>query len=172
MKMLWMAVALFGGCVISGCGGGGISSSKPPSVSAWAGTYSGTLNFKGCPSSTSCGGDVITLTISDPADSSHPGEFLATITASGQDSTISKSFSGNGRVLYAGAAPTGPGTMSTNGAMYLSNGLSYNFFMSGSGSSTSSSPVLIDKIDAYTLVLTNGTTPTKGSAYFGTLTRK
>lgn len=172
MKKLVLLAVMVGMVVVSGCGGGSITS-KPTaaSVSEWAGTYVGTINFNGCPSAAPCGGDSITLTIADSADSSHPGEFLATITASGMDSTLSKTFSANGTVLYAGAAPVGPGNTTTTGAIYFSNGLGGDFFMTGSGASTTSSPVLIDTIALNALVM-NGATATKGSTFYGMLTRK
>ena len=154
---------------ITACGGGGGgSTSTPAPTSTWAGTYTGNLNFSGCPSSTSCGGDSIAITIAEAPNPSIPGEFLPALTITGVDNTTKESFTGTGTALYDGAAPTGPGSSDTNATITISLGDSLQLL--GSGSSTTSSPVLIQTclVHSYTVV--------KGAnvqgPYLGTLTRQ
>src|SRR5579884_239622 len=88
----------------------GSGSTSPSAVSVWSGTYTGQLNFNGCVAGTlSCGGDSITLSISQYPSSVIPGEFDPKITITGTDDTEHTSFTGSGTSVYTGAAPSGPG---------------------------------------------------------------
>lgn len=162
--------ALFLLVFLTSCGGGGATStltSTPTSV--WAGTYTGQLNFSGCPNETACGGDSITIAISEAPDPAIPSEFLPTLTITGIDNTSKQSFTGTGTALYYGAAPTEPGSMETWASITIS--LGYSLDILGSGSSTpSSSPVLIRTGVVSLCKVVNGSC-TAGS-YLGTLTRQ
>ncbi len=154
-------------CAVTGCGGS-TSPFTAAATSTWAGTYTGNLEFSGCPGTTACGGDSVTITISESPNPAIPGEFSPTLTITGTDSTKNETITGTGTALYYGAAPTGPGSSDTNANATISPGGS--IFLSGSGQSTTG-PVLID-----TIVVNNASTVTgvgivKGSLYFGTLTR-
>jgi hypothetical protein len=166
MRMIGFAALLFVAC--SGCGGsnsGGTMSPAPAPVSTWAGTYTGSLNFSGCPSTTPCGGDTITLTISEAASGN---EFSPTLTISGTDATTKQNFTGSGTALYTGAAPIG-GSETTTATATISPGDS--LFIAGSGSAPTGSPVLIQSCVINNTTVTNGTT-VKGPKYLGTLTRQ
>lgn len=135
-------------------------------VSTWAGTYTGSLNLKGCPTPVPCGGDSFTLTIAEAADPANPGEFLPALTISGTDLTAA--FTGSGTALYTGAAAIG-GSSETTATVSLSSGQS--LFLFGSGSAPTGDPVIIQTI-AVSNTLAIGSTLVKGPQYFGVLTRQ
>jgi hypothetical protein len=160
-------VLLFALALICGCGGGtGSSMSGVPSapVSTWAGNYSGNLKFTGCPGTTPCGGDAATITISEAASGTG---FSPALIFSGTDSTSKQTITGTGTALYAGAAPVGPGSESTNANANITPGGS--IYLLGSGQSTSG-PVLVQTI-AINNTSTVAGAAVKGPLYFGTLTR-
>lgn len=146
-----------------GCGGGSTASSTP--TSAWAGTYTGDLNFSGCPSDNPCGGDSISATVAQAY--SNP-EFSPTLTITGTDSTTGQAFTGTGTALDISPAPNGPGTMGTNATITTSLGDSLSLI--GSGSSQSSSPVLIQTCAVHSYTVVNGVNVQ--GPYLGTLTRQ
>ncbi len=76
--------------------------STPAPTSTWAGTYTGNLNFSGCPSSTSCGGDSIAITIAEALNSSISGEFLPALTITGVDNTTRNRSPAQGRLCTTG----------------------------------------------------------------------
>jgi hypothetical protein len=165
MKRLALAAVLL---MIGGCGGNApISESSAASVSTWAGTYSGNLDFSGCPNSNPCGGDVVTLTISEGPNASIPGEFYPTITVSGTDSTTKETITGTGTALYYGSAPVGAGSEDTNANAIITPGGS--IFLLGSGQSATG-PVLIQTIAVHNTSTVAGVVQ-GGPLYFGTLTR-
>lgn len=156
---------------VTGCGGrssGALSIPPPAPVSTWAGTYAGALDFKGCPTASPCGGDTVSLTISEAVNASIPGEFSPTITVSGTDTTTHQAITGTGSVLSYGAAPVGAGSESTTGNATLTPG--GIIFMSGSGSSQTG-PVLIQTISVKSGSVVNGSI-VSGAQYFGVLTRQ
>jgi hypothetical protein len=151
-----------------GCGGSSSSGTmKPPPtpVSTWAGTYTGQLNFSGCPGTTPCGGDTITLNISEAAIGTG---FSPTLTITGTDATTKQNFTGTGTALYTGAAPIG-GSSSTTATATITLGDS--LFILGSGSAPTGSPVLIQTCVINNTSTSNGNT-VKGPKYLGTLTRQ
>ena len=152
-------------CLVSGCGGGGSSVTSAP-VSTWTGTYGGNLDFSGCPGNAPCGGDAVSITISEAASGD---EFSPTLTISGTDSTTKEAITGTGTALYDGAAPVGPGSEDTNATATISPGGS--IFLGGSGSSSNSAPVLIQTITVNNTNTVAGTL-VKGPLYYGTLTRQ
>lgn len=166
MRYLPALVLLF---LFSGCGGGtgsSISGTPPAPVSTWAGTYAGTLNFSGCPSTGPCSGDAVSMAITEAANTTIPGEFSPTLTFTGTDTTANKTISGTGTALYYGAAPVGPGSESTNANANITPGGS--IFLAGNGQS-STGPVLIQTIAVRNTTTVNGTVVV--GPLYGTLTR-
>jgi len=149
-----------------GCGGGSKSSSTP--TSTWAGTYTGDLNFSGCPSETACGGDSITVTVTEAPDPANPGQFLPGLTITGVDNTTGQPFTGSGTALYDGGAPAGPGSFETTATIATSLGDS--LFVAGTGSSPNSSPVLIQTGAVHSYTVVNGVNVQ--GPYLGTLSRQ
>lgn len=171
MKYLCVALLLCCSTAFSGCGGASIAphTSSITPTSTWAGTYTGSLDFSGCQTSVPCGGDSISLTIAEAANTAVPGEFSSTITVTGADSTSGKTFTGSGTVLYDGAAPVGPGSEDTNATISISLGDS--MFLAGSGSVNTKSPVLIQTIAVNNSNNVNGAS-VKGPLFMGNLTRQ
>jgi hypothetical protein len=140
-------------------------------VSAWAGTYTGDLNFAGCPSQNPCGGDSLTLTVAQAYDNP---EFSPTLTITGTDSTTGQAFTGTGDTLYISLAPSGPGTAGGD-ATFTTNLSNNSFSVVASGSSQDSSPVVMQTLLVYNCTgPVNSQTATCGGngAYLGTLTRQ
>lgn len=163
-KVLLLAMLL----VIAGCGGqgnGALGGATP--VSPWSGTYSGSLNFKGCSGTTPCGGDGVTLTVSQAANPTVAGEFETSLTISGADSTTKDALAGSGITTSPVAADTGPAQDSATATASITPGGS--LFFLGSGTSTTSAPAVFQTIQVSEWVTTNGV-GAKG-AYLGTLTR-
>lgn len=171
---------------VVGCGGTSMTAKTPPTqttnppsppppppppepTSTWAGTYTGNLNFKGCPSTIPCGGDAITIKIAEAENPSIPEEFVPDLTITGTDTTTGDTFTGTGTALYDGAAPVGPGTEDTTATATITLGDS--LFLLGTGSSITSAPVDIQTIAVNNSIAVGGST-VKGPLYFGTLTRQ
>jgi hypothetical protein len=151
-----------------GCGGGSTSSTP---TSQWAGTYTGDLNFSGCPSQNPCGGDSITVTVTQAYVNP---EFSPTLTLTGTDSTTA--FTGTGDTADVSPAASGPGGPGGATATFTTS-LSENSFSVGarSGSSQNSSPLLMQTFLVYNCAgPVNAETGTCGGngAYLGTLTRQ
>lgn len=148
---------------LTGCGAAA-PNQAPVSVSTWAGNYTGTLNFSGCESSaTSCGGDAVSITISEAASGD---EFSPTLTITGTDSTTEEAITGTGTALYDGAAPVGPGNEDTNANATITPGGA--IFLAGTGQSATG---LIQTIAVNNAVTVTGEGVVKGPIYFGALTR-
>lgn len=154
-------------CFVVGCGGATVGSSNQQTVSAWTGTYTGQLDFKGCPSTSPCGGDTITLTLTQPSVGLN--EFSSSLTVSGTDNTTNAQFSGTGDALETNPAPAGPGSQQTNASLQISLGDNLSF--GGSGSSSTSAPVVMQTVAVYNAVQSNGTW-IRGALYLGTLSRQ
>jgi len=153
-----------------GCGTKPVTSSTMPTVSVWAGTYAGQLNFSGClAGTTSCGGDSITLSISEASNATIPGEFDPRITISGTDESTNAAFTGSGNALYFGAAPIGPGNGTTTATATLSNG--YSLSLLSYESSATTAPEVTTKITVYKAISVNGSLVSSGVA-LGVLNRR
>jgi hypothetical protein len=161
----WFAVVLLFCLPVLGCGSGPVQPSQ--GVSEWSGTYSGALNFKGC-STSPCTGDSFILTLTQSASFSTPGEFSPTVNVAGTDETTGKHVTGSGTALYTGAAPIGPGNGQATLTITTNLG---SLFLSGSGSSTTKSPIVFTSIAVNNAVTINGAT-VKGPLYLGMLTRQ
>jgi hypothetical protein len=161
-----VAISLF----LIACGGNSGGGSTTTPTSTWAGTYSGNLNFGGCPGETPCGGDSITITITEAPNPSIPGEFLPALTITGVDNTSNHSFTGTGTALYDGAAPEGPGDETTWAYITISLG-GQNLALLGSGASTTTSPIDIQTCLVHSYTVVSGVGNVAG-AYLGTLTRQ
>jgi hypothetical protein len=163
MRDVFLA-ALVSCAICGGCGGSTAIQTAAP-ISTWAGTYTGNLDFNGCPSSTSCGGDAVTITISEAPDGTG---FSPTLTVTGMDNTKNEAITGTGTALYDGAAPAGGGSEDTNANATITPGGS--IVLLGSGQSASG-PVLIQTIAVHNTSTVNGAI-VSGPLYFGTLTRQ
>lgn len=159
MRNLW-GVALL--CALVGCGGGSRTAFAP--VSTWAGTYTGNLKFSGCPGTIPCGGDALSITISEAASGDG---FSPALTITGNDSTSKEAISGSGTAIYTGTAPIGPGSSETTANATITPGGA--IFLFGNGQSNTG-PVLIQTIAVNNANTVNGSV-VKGPLYFGTLTR-
>lgn len=176
MKAILSSVLLL--ILLSGCGAnpsaktttGGGTTNPPPTTttptSMWAGTFNGYINVKGCPSVGSCGGDLVFVTISQAVNPQAPAEFLPAITVSGTDNGVS--FTGTGTAPFQGAALAGPGTEAQSLYFTTSNGL--KLWFSGTGSSTTTDPELINSIAVHNLLVV-GTASQSGASDYGTINR-
>lgn len=176
MKAILSSVLLL--ILLSGCGAnpsaktttGGGSTTPPPSsttpVSTVSGTYTGTLNTKGCPSIGACGGNTFTITLTQQPNASVAGQFITSVAVIGTDNGAS--FSGSGTATYLDAATAGPGTTAGNVSVVTNTGL--QIYLQGTGTSSTSSPVLVNSMSAYSVVDKNGQ-GTPGTTYYGLLTR-
>jgi hypothetical protein len=155
-----------------GCSGVSKSSSTP--TSAWAGTYTGSLNFSGCGSVTppaSCGGDSITLTV---AQAYVGPEFSSSLTTTGTDSTTAQMITGTGNTLdVIPAAPrTGVGANATFTTSL--SGTSFGVVASGPVPTGNNLGVVQTLLVYYCAGAVDIATGTCGgnAAYLGTLTRQ
>lgn len=174
MKALFPLILL----LLTGCGAnpsaktttGGGTTTPPPSstapVSMWAGTFNGYINPTGCPSVGSCGGDLVFITITQTVNPAATAEFLPAITVSGTDNGVS--FTGTGTAAFTGAAQAGPGTQAQSLYFTTSNGL--KLWFSGTGSSTTTDPELINSIAVHNLLVV-GTASQSGASDYGTINR-
>lgn len=134
----------------------------------WAGTYTGSLNFKGCPSVGNCGGDVVTIQVSQAANAAVSGEFAPALTIADTDATQKQTFQWTGTAgTQTEAAPVGPGSNNAGAIMTTSTG--QDLTIAGVGSSSTTAPVQMQSLTFYNASMLNGVRVT--GAYIGTLTR-
>jgi len=158
MKQL-MILALI---AIVGCGGGNnFKSSGTEQVSMWSGTYTGQLNLKGCPGTTSCGGDSVTLTIAQVFGSND-------LTATGTYVTTGESLNGTGSAQLSEAAPANTGGQATSATLQVPP--STNLYLLGVTSAYASSPEPVNAISISSAILVNN--KLVAGAFYGNLERK
>lgn len=173
-------LSLFLLLLVTGCGANpsaktttGTGTTTPPptttaTTSMWAGTYTGSLNFTGCPAIGNCGGDVVTIQVSQAANAAVSGEFLATLTIADTDATQNKTFQWTGTAgTQTEAAPVGPGSNNAGATMTTNTGQTIS--LAGVGNSSSTDPVVMQSLTVHNAPVVNGVS-TQG-AYLGTLTR-
>lgn len=170
-----LAIAALALLLLSGCGSNpsatgptktvGNSGSTSTAVSMWDGSYTGTLNLKGCQTVGACSGDQVTMQITQTASGS---SFSSSLLIKETNVTLNQVLAWSGKAVYTGAAPAGPGTQDTTATMTTSTG--QTILVSGVGSSSTTDPVLMQSLSVYNYPMTNGV-GSKG-AYLGTLTRK
>lgn len=157
--------------LFAGCGGGSTpqtSTSPTAATSVWAGKYTGELNFSGCPSTSPCGGDSISVTVSEASDPAIPGQFLPNLAITGVDNTTMQNFTGTGTAVYTGAAPVGPGSFNTNATITTSLGDS--LMVIGSGSVQNSSAIHMTTGAVHSFTVSNGVIVV--GPYLGSLSRQ
>lgn len=164
--------------LVTGCGANpsaktatGTGTTTPPPTSTtptsmWAGTFTGYINVKGCPSVGSCGGDLVFVTITQSVNPAATAEFLPAITVSGTDNGVS--FTGTGTAAFTGAALPGPGTEAQS--LYFTTSTGLKLWFSGTGSSSTTDPELINSIAVHNLVVV-GTASQSGASDYGTINR-
>jgi hypothetical protein len=134
----------------------------------WAGTYTGSLNFAGCPTIGNCGGDQITIQVSQAANPSVAGEVLAMLTIADTDATQNKTFQWTGVAgTQTEPAPVGPGSVDAGATMTTNTG--QTLALAGVGNSSTTAPVQMQSLTVHNSPLVNGVHAT--GAYLGTLTR-
>jgi len=146
---------------IVGCGGGNFKSTSTAQVSMWSGTYIGQLNLKGCPGTTPCGGDSVTLTIAQVFGSNN-------LTVTGTDTTTGESLSGTGSAQLSEAAPANTGGQATSATLQVPP--STNLYLLGVTSAYASAPEPVNAISVSGAILING--KFVAGAFYGNLERK
>ena len=141
------------------------SSSNTP-TSTLSGTYSGTLNTSGCPTVGACSGTPFSITLTQQPNASAPGQFLTSVAVTGTNNGAA--FFGSGTATYLEAAAAGPGTASNNAYVVTNTGL--QIYVDGTGTSATSSPVLVNSLSVHNVVQANGQN-SAGPLYYGLLTR-
>lgn len=164
--------------LLTGCGanpsaktttGTGSGTTTPPPttyLSTLSGTYTGTLNTNGCPPVGACGGNTFTITLTQQPNASVAGQFLTSVAVTGTNNGVA--FFGSGTATNLEAATAGPGTATGNAYVATDTGL--QIYFDGTGTSATSSPVLVSSISVHNAIQANGQ-HSAGTLYYGLLTR-